>query len=542
MQKKPTQWTGLAKVLCLLLAVIFAASFAGCSPNTAAPVNTTAATSASSSAASNEASATMPSAAKTTDIDVYIDYTWYPTDKFEGIIPQTITEKTGVVFKPTRSADDKQLGLMIASGDLPEMIFTANNLTRLSDSNLCYSYNELIGKYAPDWKPDPTSIVNSKSYSADSNYYFLFSHAFTKAEWDAATCGVPMVSSLCYRADIAEKVGMPTASINSMDDLDTLLAKVKEQYPQMSLLTYHPVSRFQYWEIQMGVNLCNWNEVDGKYVHSIEYANYEQYLKKMNDYYRKGYINPDSFAYQQSDTENALTSGKSFAICAGTQGFAYTWSQMAQKVDPNANILEMKPLSDKAVYHLTGLGWSATFITKKCKNPDAAIKVMQYLFSPEGARLTMWGREGTEYTLGENGIPKFSQDWIDAQKDATLFNSKYNTQFYFGTTALIEGIGRTAFLGSEYQDVYNNIRSKIAIEPWFTLAAPKDPDSDEYVINSKLNDLMNSQEIKIIQSKDDAEFAANMQELKDNAKQIGIDKLTAYMNGKIPEAKAMYSK
>ena len=57
-------------------------------------------------------------------LDLYLDFTWFPTDSWTGIIPETLTENGGVTFDVTRSADDSQLGLMIASGDLPDVIFT----------------------------------------------------------------------------------------------------------------------------------------------------------------------------------------------------------------------------------------------------------------------------------------------------------------------------------------------------------------------------------------------------------------------------------
>lgn len=50
-------------------------------------------------------------------LDLYLDFTWFPTDSWTGIIPETLTENGGVTFDVTRSADDSQLGLMIASGD-----------------------------------------------------------------------------------------------------------------------------------------------------------------------------------------------------------------------------------------------------------------------------------------------------------------------------------------------------------------------------------------------------------------------------------------
>lgn len=45
-------------------------------------------------------------------------------------------------------------------------------------------------------------------------------------------------------------------------------------------------------------------------------------------------------------------------------------------------------------------GWSGMFISKKCKDPEAAIRMIAYMNSEEGQHLALWGREGIEYELG----------------------------------------------------------------------------------------------------------------------------------------------
>lgn len=533
--------TTITKALCLAVGILLTMLPLAACQSAAAPMASPVATEKAADPGAESAAPETKGAVA--EIEVFLNHTWYPTDKFEGVIPEAITEATNVVFKPTRAADDGQIGLMIASGDLPEMIFTDKELSRLSSSDFCKPYNKLIEQYEPDWTPNNVAITNASSYAQDGNYYFLFSHAFTNEEWANAKAGVPMADSLFYRGDIAKAVGMPTESINTMEDLDSLFAKVKEYAKDKGMWVYCPgMQTFGYFKTMWGMTTnTDYNEADGKYVHTINYANFEAYLKKLNEYYRAGYINPDGFAMDEATSDDQMVSGKTFSYTDVTQGYAYTQTHMAQKVNPEAVVLEMKPLRVEAQYRLVQLGWSATFITNNCKNEEAAIRVMKYLFSPEGALLTMWGRPGTEYTLQDNGAPKFSDEWVAATQDEVTFASKYNTNFYFGTTGLTEAVGRTAHLGDEYQGTYAEIRKHIVCEPWYTLAAPKDPNSEEYTIMTKLQDLMKTSEPKIIQSKDDAEFAANMQEMKDAAKTIGVEKLDAYMNSNIPKSKALYN-
>ena len=479
-----------------------------------------------------------------TELTVWLNHTWYPTDEFIGIIPETIREKTGTTLLPTRAVDDSQLGLMIASGDLMDLTFTDKELSRLSSPELCYSYNELIEKYCPDWQPDPVAIANASAYSTDGNYYFLFSHAFTTEQWRNASAGVPSFGTLCYRQDIAQELGFDPTQFTKIEELDALYAAVHEKYPDMEIMCYGPVTGLQYFQAMYAITPhTDWLQAaDGTYQHIINSDNFERMTRKLNEYYRLGYINPDSFAYDESTADGNFYSGKTFSYVNSTQGYARTFTTMGREATGNENflVLEMNPLGEEASYRLANLGWCGTFISRSCKDPEAAIKLMQYLFSDEGAMLTMCGREGIEYTLDENGVPVFSQEWIDATADEETFATKYNTNFYFGTTGLIEAISRTCTLPQEYQDTYAKIRERIVCEPWYTLAEPKDPDSDEYVIAAKLKDMLKTWTSTLILSDSEEAFEANLTALRDNAQKAGLDELTAYMNVEIPAKKALY--
>ena len=478
------------------------------------------------------------------NLTVWLNHTWYPTDEFVGIIPETITEKTGITLTPTRALDDGQLGAMIASGTLLDLTFTDKELSRLSSPDLCYSYNELIEKYCPDWQPDPVAIANASAYSTDGNYYFLFSHAFTTEQWQNATAGVPSMGSMVYREDIAKELGFEPTEFTTIEELDALYAAVHEKYPDMEILSYGPVTGWQYFECMFDISPhTKWLENgDGTYVHVINSTNFEKEMRKLNEYYRLGYINPDCFAYDESTADGYMYAGKLFSYMNSTQGYARTFTTTGRQSsgNPDFTVLEMNPLGDDFTVRLANLGWCGTFISRDCPDPESAIKLMQYLFSDEGAMLTMCGREGIEYTLDENGVPQFSEEWIAATEDEEEFASKYNTNFYFGTTGLIEAISRTCTLPQEYQDTYAKMRKRIICEPWYTLAEPKDPDSDEYIISAKLEDMLKSATAALILSESDEAFDANLSALRENAKKAGIDQLTEYMNIEIPAKLALY--
>ncbi len=96
----------------------------------------------------SQAGVMLASADEATDtLDVFINMSWYPNDSFTGIIPDLIKEETGVDLNVTIATDSNQLGVMIGSGELPDLVFTDTELDRLSNPNVCYSYTELESDY-----------------------------------------------------------------------------------------------------------------------------------------------------------------------------------------------------------------------------------------------------------------------------------------------------------------------------------------------------------------------------------------------------------
>ncbi len=81
-------------------------------------------------------------------------------------------------------------------------------------------------------------------------------------------------------------------------------------------------------------------------------------------------------------------------------------------------------------------GWPEfeLYIAKTCSKPERAIRLMEFLRSPDGSTLTQWGQEGEHYTLDEDGVPRYRAPYDDAAYRMTKL-----------------GIGRWDFLGSAWR-------------------------------------------------------------------------------------------
>ncbi len=471
------------------------------------------------------------------ELTVFLNHTWYGTESFTGIIPEEITKRTGIKLVPTKATDYTQLGVLASSGELPDLVFTSQMLDVLSDPEISYAYDELIADYNVDWDVPTSAQVNAKAFSADDHYYFVFSHTSSNEDW-ANSSAVPMVSSVQYRKDMLDELGMKEPT--NLEELDAVFAAVKEKWPDVTPLVFavttSTLEPFKTW------NNCTLQEFmlndDGTCDIVAKTDAFKDYLKYCNSMYQKGYINADNFSWESADSAAAMSSGKAFARVGNTQGTNSDILSGLKDIAPDAEIYEMKPLSDYPLIN-SEIGWCGTFITKNNEYPEESVRFMQFLFSDEGQRLSQWGREGIEYTMDDRGLPVFSEEW-QASIDNNTNTDEYNTNYYFGGSKILEAAARCAVQPQQYQASNDAIRESYDNQEWYAYAVPKAADGDYKVIYDKMTDYVKTGQAKVILSADDAEFEKNYGEFISQLDAMDVDSLAAFMAPRLSEAKKLF--
>jgi putative aldouronate transport system substrate-binding protein len=201
--------------LIMLMVTLVFTLIVGCSNNTNSSSNKTPADVEKKTTEKNEV--TEPVKEEVVELDLFVDHSWWPIKQWSGPIPEEITKRTGVKLNITVATDDKQLPLMIASGDLPDLIFTSDNAQRLSDPNLAYSWQELIDEYAPDFQPHPDKIA--VNLAPDGKYYTIRNNFSPAEEWKAHEgYALQGGADVGYRKDIWEALGSPP--VNTLEDFE----------------------------------------------------------------------------------------------------------------------------------------------------------------------------------------------------------------------------------------------------------------------------------------------------------------------------------
>ncbi|TFE27490.1 extracellular solute-binding protein [Cohnella luojiensis] len=483
----------------------------------------------------NTASETPAKNGEIKELSLFIDASWYPVKEWKGAIAEKITEKTGIKLNVTVATDDKQLPLMIASGDLPDLVFTNANIDRMSDSKLSYPWNELIEQYAPDFKIDKTRIAIHTM--DDGNFYTVRNSFATQEEvaqnkYSVGSDGNP---GIAVREDILKELGNPP--IDSLDNFQKLLGMVKEKYPDMVPLIMDKDWIEQYFLQQVGVEglLDGWYEKDGKVDYAIRQPKMLEFFKFMNSLYRNGYILAENFAYTNDQIDDQYaTSGKAFAhshtvsiaesdnIKIKTAGSSYTFKML-----PSALSKDTKAVS-------SGLGFAGTFITKQNKDPEASIKFIQYLASDEGKKLTMFGVEGEHWTWNEEGYPNLKYD----PSDADFVNSNGIKWWYLYNDGVTEGmLGYVP--GAQKTQALMERKAFTTYKPELGLIQMQ-PDSQEKTIKTKIDEMIKNEKVKIYLAKSEEEAVSTYKNMVKNAEKIGLEQLVDWANQTYQKKKDLF--
>ena len=531
--KKCYKTLALVIMLTMMLAILPACD--NTSITTASDTTTSSSTTASSTTQSNASIEPSTSASATNDpitLTLFIDHTWFAFDKFDDPVAKEYTRQTGVYFDVTRATDETQLPVLIASGDLPDIVYTAtsNTITLLSDPNVCWPYNELVARTGVDLNANETEIANNTR--PDGNYYALLNAYVSQESIDSGKTMVsPGIDSLAYRTDIYEALGSPP--LNTLEDLENVLLASKEMYPEVIPLMNSIFYGFSYFKAQLGIAFESIGFADdGKVQYVTSNPDIIKYYELLNRFYREGLISAEAQTYSMEKFAEVRNSGLSFMqLRSSGEANEANISAASAKIDYRWKLLTHE-LSDNAVFINSGVGWSGTFITKKCKDPDRAIRFFAWARTDEGRHLGSWGIQGVHWDYDaqgrtvttdfyRKGIAEGKTRWSDFGINSWIFGDKGDESAFVDYTTtdpdMIDMVDRQKSAASHYKalsDLY--------------FCQPKE--GDIQTIYTKLNDMCGTEELKIIFAESEAEMRTAYDTMLAKAKQIGVDKLEEWMN------------
>lgn len=321
---------------------------------------------------------------------------------------QSLREATGIEVEYVHPAQGQEnaLDLLIASGDMPDMVFSQwfmKNPQSCIDKGIIYNLDEFVDDYAPNLKKYLDENPNvKKDVVTDAKNVYVF--PFVRGE--KSLCAV---SGFMMRADWLKDAGLSVPK--TIDDWDKVLAAFKEKCNV-------PFATNRYDMLAGGFGAFPAEYLkDGKIKYGPMEPEYRDMLAKLSEWYQKGYIDK-SFAIADAKlVDSNMLNGES-GITFGTGGSkmgTYLASGKGSGYDLVAVPYPAERADEKSKY--SGIEWQYTTlgaaITKNCKNPALAARYLDYGYTEEGHMLYNFGKEGESYTMVD-GYPKYADKLLDS--------------------------------------------------------------------------------------------------------------------------------
>ncbi len=380
---------------------------------------------------------------QTEDVDLY--------NSLKGI--EIIEEKTGVdiVFQSPPGNSEAAYEMMVASGKLPDVILWpySAGMDRMYQEGTIIDLTDLIEKHAPNlsriYKERPE--IRREVENADGRlFYFPSINPLQTVEeiCRKSYCG------LVIRKDWLDKLGLPVPQ--TIDEwYDTLTAFKKRDPNGNGFMDEIPFDGWglPYFAPAFGVLNTFCVKPDGTVAFGPMEQEYKAYLETMNKWYAEGLLGSNCLIHSEDWKTENIISGLTGSFTGLDNAWRHYLPSMQEK-NENAALAAAPWLRNEAGVRYTPrqeaathIANSVTVITSACKDPVAAVKLIDFMYSEEGSTLLTWGVEGQSYQV------------VDGKKQLTdlaltMAKEGYLTLYYYaiGHAAFPKYDGETVVLAS----------------------------------------------------------------------------------------------
>lgn len=344
-------------------------------------------------------------------LDWYVNYSWFNTSWGNSMVSKKITEETGVDinFITPLGNEDEKLSALMTSDSLPDLItigWWEPQINEMISSGKVYALNELADEYDPYFYKVADDKVISWYTKDDGNIYGYPNSSFTPDDV-ANNERVASNQTFLVRKDIYEAIGSPDMS--TQEGFEAAVKKAVEMFPEVDGKPLIPIGCHAFDGsgcVSFDKYLMNFlavpYEKDGQLYDRYTDPEYLSWLKLFRKLGEEGYLASDIFVDQRTQMDEKLLDGRYFCMLYQRTDIADQEKQIYSSDPDRIYIAVDGPRNSNGDDHVlpttTIDGWTLTFISKKCKNPERAIAFMDYMMSEHGQKLIGLGIEGDMYT------------------------------------------------------------------------------------------------------------------------------------------------
>lgn len=458
-------------------------------------------------------------------------------------------EKTGVSLEftaPPAGQAREALNVMLASGDLPDMIeynfmsFPGGPEKAISDGYIL-RLNDLIDKYAPNLKKYLAEHPEiDKMVKTDSGSYYVF--PFIRGDEYLQVFQGPMI-----RKDWLDELGLPVPE--TIDEWTTTLRAFKEKKGAAAPLSLVSKPRF-FNESYNGAFLGAYGvtqgfyQEDGKVKFGPVEPGFKEYLRLFQSWYKEGLLDKNIATVDGKALDSNLASGATGATIGNAGGGMGKWQPLIEANDPKA-VLVAAPYpvlskGEKPKFGQRNQPYSSegtVAITTTAKDPELAVRMLDYGYSEEGHMFFNFGEEGVSYEMVD-GYPKYTdllmnnpEKLAPAQAISLHARGSYNGPFVQD-----KRYAEQFFALQTQRDAIEIWKNTDVAKYQLPPITPTPEESSEYAtIMNDINTLVDEMTIKIILGEESADqFESYVEKMKslrlDRAIEIQTAALERYNN------------
>ncbi len=320
-----------------------------------------------------------------------------------------VEELTGIKLNfiiPTLGEETTDFNLMIASGDLPDVIIDAGRYT----GGISAGVNE--GAYLDLTDQIDTGMPNYSAWrnsDEERRKTTITDDGIIGGVYGLAPYNEWCWFGLLIKKEALEKTGMEVPE--TVDELHDFLVKCKEVgYAQP--LNYGST----YGQIFTGIingayGVWDWMFIDdnGKAAWGPAQEGAKEYLTTMQNWYKEGLINAD---WATADFNQRMAEGVSSdcAVIMDSPDTMWGYWKEDNGIDFVAalNPVLKKGDTSKQTYHNFKQTGTTAAITTACDNVEAAMAFLDFAFTKKGWELYNYGSYGDIHLIDENGAPYYN--------------------------------------------------------------------------------------------------------------------------------------
>jgi putative aldouronate transport system substrate-binding protein len=433
--------------LCLLMSAVAAVA---CTSDTTSPKD-------SDSSPTSSGAANTPKTETPPTVTALIERaTNFPED---NLVIQEIRKQSGINFQVdsvVNSDYENRLNTLIVSRKAPDIFKVKKaKLQELVDNNVIMPLDELLKSNGPRLLENRGELLKGPAYIGGKTY------------------GIPDMwftgNALAIRKDWLDKLGLAVPT--TLDEFETMLKAFVNNDPDgnglkdtIGLGTAIEVG--QTWEqvfAAHGVPQGRYVELDGKLTPWMLAPGYLDAVKFLNKLYQEGLMDPEFATVPTLQSFEKLWNGKVGAYNFNADGTTQNWlTRYVENPKPEFVYTFLKGPNGKGghVNPVMEDSGSYTVINKSAKNPEAAMKLLDYLVSKEGDRLTWAGVENVHHKWN-NGKFEWIPPFDDAVKLRDAGGYMYSVLINRGSQGLREELynditkkGRQLVLDNTIKDAY----------------------------------------------------------------------------------------